>query len=79
MSHFASFFEQKRGETRQQRKAIEEAIRQGATTVEHIAEKTKIPKPQVVWNLMGMLRWSVVEISGHSGDELTYRLKEEHA
>ncbi len=76
MSQFASFFEQKRGETRQQRKLIEEALRSGPQTVSSIAEKTKLPKSLIVWNLMAMLKWSIVEINGHTDDELVYRLKE---
>ncbi len=76
MSQFANFFEQKRGEVRQQRKIIEEVLKSGPQTVSSIFEKTKLPKQQIVWNLMAMLKWSIVEISGHTDDELVYRLKE---
>lgn len=73
---FAGFFSQKRGEVRKQRKAIEDVLKAGPSTVSKIAEATGFAKNLVVWNLMGMLRWGVVEVASEEGDELTYVLKE---
>jgi predicted transcriptional regulator len=73
---FVSFFSQKRGDVRKQRKAIEDVLKSGPSTVSKIAEATGFEKNLVVWNLMGMLRWGVVEVASEEGEELTYVLKE---
>ena len=73
---FVSFFSQKRGEVRKQRKAIEDVLTDGPSTVSTIAEATGFEKNLVVWNLMGMLRWGVIEVASEAGEELTYVLKE---
>lgn len=73
---FESFFSQKRGDVRKQRKSIEDILKEGPSTISKIAEKTNFEKSLVVWNLMGMLRWGVVEVASEEGDELTYKLKE---
>ncbi len=73
---FTNFFSQKRGDIRKQRKAIEEILQAGPSTVSKIAEATEFKKNLVLWNLMGMLRWGTVEIANEHGDELTYALKE---
>ncbi|MDH4214663.1 MAG: hypothetical protein ACFFCT_03460 [Candidatus Odinarchaeota archaeon] len=73
---FVNFFSQKRSEVRKQRKTIEEVLQGGPSTVSKIAEATGFEKNLVVWNLMGMLRWGVVEVASEEGDELTYILKE---
>ena len=76
MSSFAKFFSQKRGQVRGQRKAIEEVLKVSPATVTKISEETEFAKNLVVWNLMGMLRWSEVEIKGEENHELIYSLKE---
>ncbi|MBN2228435.1 MAG: hypothetical protein JW779_02505 [Candidatus Thorarchaeota archaeon] len=73
---FTTFFSQKRGDVRKQRKAIEDILKAGPSTVSKIAEGTGFDKSLVVWNLMGMLRWGVVEVASEEGEELTYVLKE---
>jgi predicted transcriptional regulator len=73
---FASFFIQKRGEVRKQRKAIEDFLKDGPSTVSMISERTGFEKNLVVWNLLGMMRWGVVEVASEEGEELTYKLKE---
>ncbi len=73
---FVSFFSQKRGEVRKQRKAIEDVLTSGPSTVSKIAEATGFEKNLIVWNLMGMLRWGTVEVASEAGEELTYVLKE---
>jgi len=73
---FVNFFSQKRGEVRKQRKAIEEVLKGGPSTVSKISEATSFEKNLVVWNLMGMLRWGDVEVASEEGEELTYILKE---
>jgi len=73
---FESYFSQKRGEVRKQRKAIEDILKDGPSTVSKISEKTTLDKSLVVWNIMGMLRWGVVDVASEEGEELTYKLKE---
>ncbi len=76
MTQFTSFFEQKRGETRSQRKAILTALAEGPLTVSEILTKTGLSSTCIVWNLIAMLKWSQVEVHGHKSDELVYALKE---
>jgi len=76
MSMFAKFFSQKRGDVRKQRQAIEEAMKAGAATVSIISEKTGLAKDLIVWNLVGMLKWGNVEVTGERDEELVYSLKE---
>ena len=73
---FESYFSQKRGDVRKQRKSIEDILKEGPSTVTVIAEKTGLEKSLVVWNIMGMLRWGVVDVASEEGEELTYKLKE---
>ena len=73
---FTNFFSQKRGDIRKQRKAIEEILQAGPSTVSKIAETAGFEKNLVLWNLMGMLRWGEVEVASEEGEELTYVLKE---
>jgi hypothetical protein len=73
---FVNFFSQKRGDVRKQRKAIEDVLKGGPSTVSKIAEATKFEKNLVVWNLLGMLRWGQAEVASEEGEELTYILKE---
>jgi hypothetical protein len=76
MSQFTTFFYQNHGVVRRQRKAIQDALAEGPATVDKIAEKTKIPKNEVVWNLLGMLRWGKVEVTDEQDHEILYSLKE---
>lgn len=73
---FTNFFSQKRGDVRKQRKAIEDILQAGPSTVSLIAESTGFAKNLVVWNLVGMLRWGIVDVASEEGEELTYVLKE---
>jgi len=73
---FTNFFSQKRGDIRKQRKAIEEVLQAGPSTVSDISTITGFEKNLVMWNLMGMLRWGMVDIVNEEGEELTYVLKE---
>ncbi|NHJ15038.1 MAG: hypothetical protein EAX95_15255 [Candidatus Thorarchaeota archaeon] len=76
MSTFQRFFQQKRGDVRKQRKAIEDVLKAGPATVTKIAETTKMNKDLIVWNLVGMLKWGTVEVTGEESHELLYGLKE---
>lgn len=76
MSRFSAYFEQKHSDVRQQRNWIAEALKAGANTVEKISQKTEMPLDLVVWNLMGMLKWGTVEVTGEESHELVYTIKE---
>lgn len=76
MSRFASYFQQKHSEVRQQRGWIADALKAGANTVSKISQKTEMPKDLVVWNLMGMLKWGTIEVAGEENHELLYAVKE---
>ena len=73
---FSTFFHQKAGVVRKQREAIEKILSAGPSTVSAIAESTGYEKDLVLWNLMGMMRWGIIEAAGEEGHELKYVLKE---
>ncbi|MFW9809399.1 MAG: hypothetical protein ACFFE6_08480 [Candidatus Thorarchaeota archaeon] len=73
---FASYFTQKKGNVRTQRKAIETVLKNGPASVSKIAENTMYAKDLIVWNLMGMLRWGIVEAIGEENHEMVFVLKE---
>ena len=73
---FAGYFTQKQGDVRAQREAIENALRNGPLSISKIAETTMYAKDLVVWNLMGMLRWGVVEAIGEENHEMVFVLRE---
>ncbi|NHI88002.1 MAG: hypothetical protein EAX87_00685 [Candidatus Thorarchaeota archaeon] len=73
---FGRFFSQKRGDVRKQRKAIGDFLKGGPAPVSKIAEATQYDTDLVVWNLLGMLRWGEVEVTGEENDEMVYTLKE---
>jgi hypothetical protein len=76
MRRFAGFFEQKNSEVRKQRKVIKEVLAAGPTTVSQLSAKIDLAPELVVWNLMGMLKWGEVEVSGEQDHELVYTKKE---
>ncbi len=76
MTQFSKFFEQKRVETRNQRKAVTAALAEGPLTVAELVNKTGLSPTCIVWNLIAMLKWSQVEVRGQKSDELVYALKE---
>ena len=73
---FGEFFNQKHGDVRRNRKALEEELKKGPTKVSMLSDATHLDKELVMWNLMGMLRWGVVEVSGEEDHELVFALKE---
>jgi len=73
---FSNYFTQKRGAVRTQREAIEDVLKNGPASISKIAEKTMYSKDLVVWNLMGMLRWGVVETVAEESHEMVFALKE---
>lgn len=76
MSEFTTFFSQNSRITNRQRYEIERVLARGEATVTEITEKTEIPKDRVVWNILGLLRWGIVEVTGEREEELIYALKE---
>ncbi len=73
---FGKFFNQKHIETRQQRKALANELKKGPMKVSLLSETTHLERQIVMWNLMGMLRWGEVEVSGEEDHELVFALKE---
>jgi hypothetical protein len=73
---FGEFFNQKQGEVRRQREALEIELKEGPARVSTLAEATNLKKDVVMWNLLGMLRWGKVEVSGEEDHELVFALKE---
>jgi len=76
MKRFAAFFEQKYSDVLRQRKVIKEALLGGANTVAKISDTTEFAENLVLWNVMGLLKWGVVEVVGHENHEVIYSLKE---
>ena len=74
-TEYTSFFKQKRGAIRKQRTVIQGVLEMGPATVSEIAEQSELAKNMIVWNIIGMLRWGMVEIIEDHGAELTYALK----
>ena len=70
------FFEQKHSDVRRQRKLIKEALVGGANTVAKISDATELSEDLVLWNVMGLLKWGEVEVSGHEHHEVVYAMKE---
>ncbi len=73
---FGKIFNQKHIDTRQQRKALANELKKGPMKVSVLSKATHLEKPIVMWNLMGMLRWGEVEVSGEDDHELVFALKE---
>ena len=73
---FGEFFNQKKGVVCKDRKALEAALKNGPRSVSTLADTTHLKKDLVMWNLLGMLRWGVVEVSGEEDHELVFALKE---
>lgn len=73
---FSNYFSQKQGDVRAQRKAIEDVLKSGPASISKIAETTMYAKDLVVWNLMGMLRWGLVETVAEENHEMVFMLKE---
>ena len=76
MRKSTEFFHQKRGDVRKQRDAIKKILADGPTTISAIHESTRIPKELLVWNIVGMVRWGEVDVTGEDEHELIYGLKE---
>ncbi|MHA1908299.1 MAG: hypothetical protein ACW98Y_13455 [Candidatus Thorarchaeota archaeon] len=76
MKSFASFFKQKHSEVRHQRKMIKEAVIGGANTVAKISDSTDLPEDLVLWNIMALLKWGELEVTGHEHHEVMYALRE---
>ena len=76
MKRFAAFFEQKHSDVRHQRRVIKEALVGGANTVAKISDTTGLAEDLVLWNVMGLLKWGAVEVSGHVNHEVVYSMKE---
>ena len=74
-TEYTSFFKQKRGAIRKQRAVIQGVLELGPATVSEISEQSGLAKNMIVWNMIGMLRWGLVEIVEDHGAELTYALK----
>jgi hypothetical protein len=73
---FSNYFSQKQGDVRSQRQAIEDVLKNGPAYISKISEATMYAKDLVVWNLMGMLRWGVVEAVGEENHEMVFMLRE---
>ncbi|MFW9793556.1 MAG: hypothetical protein ACFFEE_04585 [Candidatus Thorarchaeota archaeon] len=73
---FGDFFNQKQRVVRRDRKALQEELKKGPKSVSTLADATRLKTDLVMWNLMGMLRWGIVEVSGEENHELVFALKE---
>lgn len=76
MKRFDTFFEQKRSEVRKQRQEIQLVLAKEPATITEIAKTSGLPKDLIVWNIMGLLKWGTVEVTGEENRELVYTLKE---
>lgn len=51
-------------------------LKQGPRTVPEIARETEIDSSDIMWHLMALKRYGIVEEGERRGDYLEYRLKE---
>jgi hypothetical protein len=58
-------------------KSIRAALKDGPKTIPAILPQCNLPGPELVWFLMAMKRYGMVVETGHQGDYLLYRLKED--
>ena len=59
---------------RQQRKALETALKEGPATVPQLAAKTTLPADQVLWHLAGLRKYGFVRETGQAGNYVQYEL-----
>lgn len=78
-SRFEMYFSQKRSKTHKQRKEIMENLRESPSTVSEIAERIRLEKPLILWNLMGMLKWGIVSISDVRDNQLVFSITNDHS
>ena len=73
---FTNYFKQPTGVIREERAAIEIILKSEPSTITSIVKITGYAKDLILWNLLAMMKWGVVEIASEEGDELTYKIKE---
>jgi predicted transcriptional regulator len=61
------------------RRAICQAMRQGAVTVPEIATASGLLSPQVLWHVTAMKKYDLVVETGRCGEYYQYKLAEEEA
>jgi predicted transcriptional regulator len=76
MSEFSRMFTQNRGKIHKNRLKIVEILEEGPCTISDIHERMDLEKKLIVWNMLGLLRWGKVEVSGEKDNELVYSIKE---
>jgi len=76
VTEFTKYFGQNYADVARQRDSILATLKEGPMSVSHICERSEIPKQILMWNLLGLLRWGEVEISGEEHHELVFRLRE---
>ena len=76
MRNYDEYFHQKKSDVRKQRESIKKALSSGPSTVSALHKSTKFSKDILVWNLVGMMRWGEVEVTGEDENELIYSIKE---
>ena len=59
---------------RQQRKAVESALRSGPATVPQLARATGLPAHDVLWHLAGMRKYGTAQETAQDGDYPRYEL-----
>jgi hypothetical protein len=59
------------------RKLLKGALAGGYATVPELAETTQVPSDEVLWHVMAMREYGLVEEGEQRGDYLTYALKHE--
>jgi len=72
---FTNYFKQQTSVIREERAAIEIILKSEPSTISSIVKITGYAKDLVLWNLLAMMKWGVVEIASEEGDELTYKIK----
>jgi hypothetical protein len=59
-----------------ERSFISKQLEDAPKTVSEIAKATKMEKERVLWNILAMMKWNLVEIKGEEKREYIYAIKE---
>ena len=76
MTRFERYFHKNYGVVKEERLSIMKALTKKPSTATELVEIVNIPKEQLIWNLLGLLKWGDIEVTDEIDHELVYAAKE---
>lgn len=76
MTRFDRYFHQNYGIVKEERLSIMKVLTKNPATATELVEIVNIPKEQLIWNLLGLLKWGDIEVTDERDHELVYSAKE---